>query len=77
METLWEKEKLLVENIVGKGENASNQHFLLFPQCFFFFMGDKGGIVLQRVTLFFFRRPAQINRWPLNERLARLNFIGV
>ena len=21
------------ENIVGKGENAGNQHFLLFPQC--------------------------------------------
>ena len=23
-----------VETIVGKGENAGNQHFLLFPQCF-------------------------------------------
>ena len=23
-----------VEDIVGQGENASNQHFLLFPQCF-------------------------------------------
>ena len=23
-----------IENIIGKGENASNQHFLLFPQCF-------------------------------------------
>ena len=22
------------ENIVGKGENADCQHFLLFPQCF-------------------------------------------
>ena len=22
------------ENIVGKGENAGNQHCLLFPQCF-------------------------------------------
>ena len=22
------------ENIVEKGENADNQHFLLFPQCF-------------------------------------------
>ena len=22
------------ENIVGKGENAGNQHFLFFPQCF-------------------------------------------
>ena len=31
-----------VENIVGKGENAGYQHFLLFPQCFpkgFFFRG--------------------------------------
>ena len=24
----------MVENIVGKGENAGYQHFLLFPQCF-------------------------------------------
>ena len=24
----------IVENIVGKGENAGYQHFLLFPQCF-------------------------------------------
>ena len=23
-----------VENIVGKGQNAGFQHFLLFPQCF-------------------------------------------
>ena len=23
-----------LENNVGKGENAGNQHFLLFPQCF-------------------------------------------
>ena len=23
-----------VENIVEKGENAGNQHFLLFPHCF-------------------------------------------
>ena len=22
------------QNIEGKGENAGNQHFLLFPQCF-------------------------------------------
>ena len=29
--TLREKN---LENIVGKGENAGNQHFLLFPQCF-------------------------------------------
>ena len=23
-----------IENIVGKGENAGYQHFLLFPECF-------------------------------------------
>ena len=23
-----------IENNVGKGENAGDQHFLLFPQCF-------------------------------------------
>ena len=23
-----------IENIVGKGENAGYQHFILFPQCF-------------------------------------------
>ena len=23
-----------IENIVGKGENAGDHHFLLFPQCF-------------------------------------------
>ena len=37
-----------VENIVGKGENAGHQHFLLFPQCFqkAFFTGSlKVGIV--------------------------------
>ena len=30
-------EKKALENIVGKGENAGNQHFLLFPQCFLLF----------------------------------------
>ena len=35
--TVIEKLKIVlgrVENIVGKGENAGYQHFLLFPQCF-------------------------------------------
>ena len=26
--------KKVLENTVGKGENAGNKHFLLFPQCF-------------------------------------------
>ena len=25
---------VMIENIVGKGENAGYKHFLLFPQCF-------------------------------------------
>ena len=29
-------EKKPSENIVGKGENAGNHHFLLFQQCFLF-----------------------------------------
>ena len=41
-----------VENIVGKGENAGNQHFLLFPQCFekaSFPDTSKGVIVRERI----------------------------
>ena len=37
-----------VESILGKGENASYQHFLLFPQCFqkAFYLGSlKVGIL--------------------------------
>ena len=30
--------KKRIENIVRKGENAGNQHFLLFPQCFLPFL---------------------------------------
>ena len=40
-----------IENIVGKGENAGYQHFLLFPQCFLkaVFSGSlKVGIVWSR-----------------------------
>ena len=29
------------ENVVGKEENAGNQHFLLFPQCFLFYGRQK------------------------------------
>ena len=49
LKTLWEREQLhinvhkkintspvfeWIENIMGKGENASYRHFLLFLQCF-------------------------------------------
>ena len=33
-----------VENIVGKAENAGNQHFLLFPQCFYYFFSFSGDV---------------------------------
>ena len=33
------REKMF-ENVVGKGENAGNQHFLLYPQCFLPFYKD-------------------------------------
>ena len=36
--TLTTPRKKAFENIVGKGENAGNQHFLLFPQCFLPFL---------------------------------------
>ena len=32
--TLMTYRKKPFENIEGKGENAGNQHFILFPQCF-------------------------------------------
>ena len=32
----------IVENIVGKGENAGYQYFLLFPQCFHMAFSSKG-----------------------------------
>ena len=31
------RNKYTFENIVGKGEDAANQHLLLFPQCFLIF----------------------------------------
>ena len=34
------------ENIVGKGENAGNQHFLLFPQCFLYNQREKSAFEL-------------------------------
>ena len=32
--TVNDPEKEGLENIVGKGENAGYQHFVIFPQCF-------------------------------------------
>ena len=30
-----------LKNTVGKGGNAGNQHFLLFPQCFLVYQREK------------------------------------
>ena len=34
------------ENIAGKGENAGNRHFLLFPQCFLLCQRQKSSVEL-------------------------------
>ena len=34
------KTKKTLENILGKGENAGNQHFLLFPQRFLSYLTE-------------------------------------
>ena len=36
--TLYQTIPSFNENILGKGENAGNQPFLLFPQCFLSFL---------------------------------------
>ena len=33
--TIVYDEKTAFENIIGKGENAGNQHFLIFPYVFY------------------------------------------
>ena len=33
--------KKALENTLGKGENAGNNHFLLFPQCFLLYHKEK------------------------------------
>ena len=33
------------ENILGKGENASNQYFLLFPQCFLPYQRQRSPVI--------------------------------
>ena len=38
-------------NFVGKGENAGNQHFLLFPQCFQPYQRQKSSFKLSTFIL--------------------------
>ena len=40
-------DKKTFENIVVKGENACNQHFLLFPLCFLLYQGHKSSFLQQ------------------------------
>ena len=40
-----------VENIMGKGKNAGNQHFLLFLQCFLHFERQYFGIIIVSSSL--------------------------
>ena len=53
-----------IENIVGKEENAGDQHFLFFPQCFRFFfpsisskvvIADDKSNVTQNIKVVFYR----------------------
>ena len=41
IQLLMTLDKKALENIVGKGENAGHQHFLLFPQCLLPYQGHK------------------------------------
>ena len=71
-----------VENIVGKGENAGYQHFLLFPQCFekaSFPDTSKGVIVWEWVEInskisLNKRRTYQLNLATLMNLIRFLNF---
>ena len=42
---VWER-NLFSQNIVGKGENAGKQHFLLFSQCFLLYQRQKLSFML-------------------------------
>ena len=42
--------KKALENTVGKEENAGNQHFLLFPQCFLF-LSQREIVILEMFNL--------------------------
>ena len=43
------------ENIVGRGEKAGNQHFLLFAQCFLPYQTDEQFLLFQQCFLPFLR----------------------
>ena len=61
-----------LENIMGKGENAGNQHFLLFPQCFqvFFIRVLKSWDCVVK-SLAFFKR-GTMHQWQVTFKLFSL-----
>ena len=45
-----------LENIVGKRENHSNQHFLLFTQCFLPYEKQNSSLLLSSTNVFNFAK---------------------
>ena len=64
MTTFWGKSPF--ENIVEKGENAGNQHFLLFPQSFLPNQRESASLQSQWIC-----------RLPMLSILTRLNLKGI
>ena len=52
-----------LENIVGKGENAGNQHVLLFSQCFF--ISSKREIILSATFILSFASALNLFDWKI------------
>ena len=66
-----------IENILGKGENAGNQHFLLFPQCSekaFFSDSSKGVIVCEwlKICMLLFLRKKFVTEKEMNKCMAEI-----
>ena len=68
----------MIENIVGKGENAGNQHFLLFQPCFlktFFLRLGKARIVWKKTGPISYRNRkfdiTTVRQFSLEEELLR------
>ena len=64
------------ENIVGKGKNAGNQHFVLFPQCFLPFTKQIPNFHLylfSRLHMLLMKTSLKCCRWALGEECSKLN----
>ena len=56
-------QKKTFKNIVGKEENAGNQHFLLFPQCFLPYLRHTLTLNLSSANVFQFGRGKNCVVW--------------